>query len=707
MGNKDSKKRLIKEFTVLPKPGEPSVVFYFLLLVLYLLSYFMTARAAKMDGVYMIMGHPVPIASFTGVFSSFANICVMFLAVFYKKRGYITALVLLLFQLPWIFRNIIVSGELASIQGIFSDLFTIVAITIIHLSNKKIDNFRSVEIEYLKDQQKFSQHLFEQTATALVNAIDAKDTYSHGHSLRVAEYSERIARAMGRSAEECYKIYYTALLHDVGKIGIDDSIINKKGKLTPEEYEIIKQHPAMGNQILSSINEYPYLSIGAHFHHERYDGKGYPVGLKGDDIPEIARIISVADAYDAMSSNRSYRDAIPQQLVREEIVKGAGTQFDPEISKVMQHLIDMDTEYRMKERAAVRELAGNNELHCGEYRSVTSDGVLLSPRPTRIHLKYSSVAKTSSESRPPAMIIFDSLDGRVHEDERTIGELNYFEYCELWFDGHSTETGARKLKTGIIDHEPTRQIKQVSSEEIEYDVEAVKCKDHILIRIDDGLRTVEATIALPDSSRFAYFSLTGEECDIFDVSITEADEEVPIDYIPRIAEEISYIKNVPEGDIPNIQIDGQRTDATEGIPVIDGMRVSFHTMSLPTARLIWHCPYFVLFYSDDKKVRGEGYREYALVRLDGEKIGTVELSENRTVASQEENFAGWDAWKKANKEGFDCVVRFERKNNRITMITENLGMSVKSVTTINDGIEDIYFSLTGDQVALTGIRIVK
>ncbi len=138
-------------------------------------------------------------------------------------------------------------------------------------------------------------------------------------------------------------MYYAALLHDVGKIGIDESIINKKGRLTEEEYEVIKQHPVMGNQILSSINEYPYLSIGAHYHHERYDGKGYPDKLKGEDIPEIARIISVADAYDAMSSNRSYREAIPQQLVREEIIKGAGTQFDPEIAGIMQHLIDIDT----------------------------------------------------------------------------------------------------------------------------------------------------------------------------------------------------------------------------------------------------------------------------------------------------------------------------------------------------------------------------
>ena len=105
----------------------------------------------------------------------------------------------------------------------------------------------------------------------------------------------------------------------------------------------------LGSQILSSIREYPYISVGAHYHHERYDGTGYPDGLKGKEIPEIARIISVADAYDTLSSNRIYRRAMPQQHIREEISAGAGTQFDPEIARIMQQMIDQDGEYRMKE----------------------------------------------------------------------------------------------------------------------------------------------------------------------------------------------------------------------------------------------------------------------------------------------------------------------------------------------------------------------
>ena len=162
-------------------------------------------------------------------------------------------------------------------------------------------------------------------------------------------YSQMIARNAGKSEEECEEIYFAALLHDVGKIGIADSIINKDGKLTEEEFAQIKLHPLYGSQILSRIQQSPSLYIGARNHHERYDGRGYPDGLKGEDIPEIARIIGVADAYDAMTSKRSYRDPMPQERVREELVRGTGTQFDPQFAQIMLHAIDMDKEYAMKD----------------------------------------------------------------------------------------------------------------------------------------------------------------------------------------------------------------------------------------------------------------------------------------------------------------------------------------------------------------------
>ena len=265
--------------------------------------------------------------------------------------------------------------------------------------------------------------LFEQTATALVNAIDAKDKYTHGHSSRVAEYSRKIAEELGKNERECEEIYYTALLHDVGKIGIEDRIINKEGKLTDEEFEAIKQHPVFGNQILSSISEYSYLSIGAKHHHERYDGKGYPDKLKGEDIPEIARIVSVADAYDAMTSKRSYRDPIPQQKVREEFVKGAGTQFDPEFARIMLHLIDKDSEYTMKEKEEVKELVGKNELICEDFRSSISEGIIVTRNITHIQLKSTIDNNQVKKGDMPAIILFDSLDGRIYTDEKLKKDL--------------------------------------------------------------------------------------------------------------------------------------------------------------------------------------------------------------------------------------------------------------------------------------------
>ena len=140
------------------------------------------------------------------------------------------------------------------------------------------------------------------------------------------------------------------LLHDVGKIGVPDEVINKPGRLTDEEFDKIKQHPSVGSKILENIKAMPGLSVGARSHHERYDEKGYPDRLSGNDIPEEARIIAVADAYDAMSSYRSYRDKLPQDKVRSEIEAGKGTQFDPVFADIMLKMIDEDTDYSMSER---------------------------------------------------------------------------------------------------------------------------------------------------------------------------------------------------------------------------------------------------------------------------------------------------------------------------------------------------------------------
>ncbi len=199
------------------------------------------------------------------------------------------------------------------------------------------------------------KELFVQTVTALSEAVDAKDRYTSGHSKRVAEYARKIAARMGKNKEEQEEIYRAGLLHDVGKIRIPAEIINKPGRLTDEEYNIIKIHPVTGYHILQGISEESVIAITAKYHHERYDGKGYPNGLAGENIPEVARILGVADAYDAMASNRSYRNALPQDVVRSEIEKGKGTQFDPYIADVMLQMMEEDTEYRMKEADTLKK----------------------------------------------------------------------------------------------------------------------------------------------------------------------------------------------------------------------------------------------------------------------------------------------------------------------------------------------------------------
>jgi len=199
------------------------------------------------------------------------------------------------------------------------------------------------------------KELFIQTVTALSEAVDAKDRYTSGHSKRVADYAGKIAARMGKSKEEQEEIYRAGLLHDVGKIRIPAEIINKPGRLTDEEYNIIKIHPVTGYHILQGISEDSVIAIAAKYHHERYDGKGYPNGLSGENIPEVARILGVADAYDAMASNRSYRKSLPQEVVREEIEKGKCTQFDPQIADIMLQMMDEDTEYLMKEADATKK----------------------------------------------------------------------------------------------------------------------------------------------------------------------------------------------------------------------------------------------------------------------------------------------------------------------------------------------------------------
>jgi energy-coupling factor transport system substrate-specific component len=167
-----------------------------------------------------------------------------------------------------------------------------------------------------------------------------KDKYTNGHSGRVAAYTSLLARELGYDEETVWKYYNIALMHDIGKIGIPESVLNKPGKLTDEEYEIIKQHTVLGYNALKDISIMPEIAVGAGAHHERWDGKGYPRGIKGDEIPRVAQVIAVADTFDAMYSTRPYRKRMPFEKVVSIIRDAAGTQLTADVVDAFLRLVD-------------------------------------------------------------------------------------------------------------------------------------------------------------------------------------------------------------------------------------------------------------------------------------------------------------------------------------------------------------------------------
>lgn len=236
--------------------------------------------------------------------------------------------------------NIICSGF------IFLLIMTAISTVLEHLKHE-LEN-KSLRQEVTKKSIQV-EALTYQAMQTLARTIDAKDKYTQGHSFRVAKYSRMIAEKLGKDEQSQTEIYFMGLLHDIGKIGIRDDIINKPGKLTDEEFDIIKSHPTIGYDILTSMTEISNIQYGARWHHERYDGKGYPDGKAGEDIPEYARIIAVADSYDAMTSKRSYRNPLSQTIVRDELIQGKGTQFDPILADIMIQIIDEDKDFELRQ----------------------------------------------------------------------------------------------------------------------------------------------------------------------------------------------------------------------------------------------------------------------------------------------------------------------------------------------------------------------
>lgn len=245
----------------------------------------------------------------------------------------------------------IITLTILFLQAIFSTFIIKVLITRRdELNVALVDAEKAKYVDVLNEKNLKLEELSCETFEAIAKAVDANDPYTAGHSKRVAIYSKMLASKLGLPPNEVDEIYYAGLIHDVGKLGVDNNIINKPGKLTDEEYNEVKRHPSVGYDILKGISIKGDFAYGAKCHHERPDGKGYPNGLKGDSIPFMAKVIAVADAYDAMTSKRSYRDVLPQDVVRDQIEKGMGTQFESKIAFAMLQMIDEDVNYDMKQK---------------------------------------------------------------------------------------------------------------------------------------------------------------------------------------------------------------------------------------------------------------------------------------------------------------------------------------------------------------------
>ena len=239
---------------------------------------------------------------------------------------------------------------------------------------KNLQNEVEKQTATAEERRQQMEEMSFQTVQALAGAIDAKDGYTKGHSARVSDYSVQLAERAGWDKERRDALRYAALLHDVGKIGVPDVVLNKRGRLTESEYAVIKAHTTMGSDILKNITTAGDALNVARHHHERYDGKGYPDGLAGKDIPIMARVVGIADAYDAMNSKRIYRNALPHDVIRSELVKGRGSQFDPELLDIFLELFDKNELSSSVEKTEVN-VSDNSAIIKKLFESAYDSGV--------------------------------------------------------------------------------------------------------------------------------------------------------------------------------------------------------------------------------------------------------------------------------------------------------------------------------------------
>ncbi|MBP9995674.1 MAG: HD domain-containing protein [Lachnospiraceae bacterium] len=316
-------------------------------LVATVLGFWGNERAASIIASCMIV-FIFSIYAITGSNDGFAILWIMLIPVFcmgstglqfgFFASLYFQIFLIVLFYTPC--RQYVQTYYTETFMGRFPILyFADFIMTCIFMAHRHIVRVRQLWYEddlnkAVEDERERVATVSLQTIMSISNAVDAKDKYTQQHSQRVSEYSCIIAEALGWDEEKVEELRQIALLHDIGKIAVSDTILNKPGKLTDEEFAIMKSHAVAGSEILRDLTILPNVTLGAKYHHERYDGKGYPTGICGEDIPIEARIIGLADAFDAMNSNRVYRNRLTKDVIVEELKKGRGTQFDPKLIDV-------------------------------------------------------------------------------------------------------------------------------------------------------------------------------------------------------------------------------------------------------------------------------------------------------------------------------------------------------------------------------------
>ena len=310
------------------KKREPTIIIAFLISVIFF-TYYAISGANEGFAILWTTLMPLALCYFMSVkFGILLSIYfeILVIVMFYTPlRSHFTEMYTVTFmnRFPILYMTLILTIAISMTQYHESILMEIEYTERLNEEVKKQTKVASERAEKL-------ERLSDEMVKTLARTIDAKDRYTNGHSFRVSEYSVKLARELGWSEERVNKLERAALLHDIGKIGIPDAVLNKPGRLTDEEFEIIKSHTTIGRNILSEIEDLTEAADAAMYHHERYDGKGYPSGAAGRDIPECACVIAIADAFDAMHSDRIYRKALDINRIAEEMKGNKGSQFDPE-----------------------------------------------------------------------------------------------------------------------------------------------------------------------------------------------------------------------------------------------------------------------------------------------------------------------------------------------------------------------------------------